>query len=627
MIDEDDEFDRAVLARGEDAYITLKAWRLSNFKSVKDAEVDLLPLTVLVGANSAGKSTLIQSILATSQAAAASPSGDRFPLNGTTIRLGTVTQTRYAGPCEVRPTSFSLGGQFQLASAAELYRGGPVPETIRARQRFQRRIVAQRVDWQLVLGEAPEGQSGHAYIEEVHFSVSGIDTETDHRLGLCQLNARAAPADWMSDAEAAADRHLIGSYTSGTQKLDLVDVTLRGGLPMNGIVRESKSQLLWQAWRDCYMESSSARRRYPAERAKSDDTSTDQNWAELEDLVVGDITSIWHRNEAELKSSRHIFLAVRTLFEEKYGKEHSFSVDANKLIDPAFGSAVMHRLNGSAITGEVPVVEPLQRTSIPVRAILNFLRSRVRYLGPLREDPRVVYQDSAEAATGYIGAKGEFLAAVLQNSGSRFVDVPLPGTKNRVGATSRVKLKDALNQWVGYLKLGDRIDTHDQGRLGLELQIQQQFVDVDLDLTSVGTGVSQLLPVLVLCLEAPRGSLVLIEQPELHLNPAVQQRLADFLLAIAASNRQLIVETHSEYLVSRLRLRIAEDESDTVRDSVGLLFTEQTEGRTTYRPVETNEYGGIDNWPADFFDQSAAESRAILEAALQKRRKRTLQTE
>src|SRR2546426_7576351 len=106
MIDEDDEFDRAVLARSEDAYITVQAWRLRNFKSVKDAEVHLLPLTVLVGANSAGKSTLIQSILATSQAAAASSSGDRFPLNGTTIRLGTVTQTRYAGPSDVRPTSF-----------------------------------------------------------------------------------------------------------------------------------------------------------------------------------------------------------------------------------------------------------------------------------------------------------------------------------------------------------------------------------------------------------------------------------------------------------------------------------------------------------------------------------------
>ncbi|MGV0874955.1 DUF3696 domain-containing protein [Mycolicibacterium sp. XJ879] len=624
MIDDDDEFNRAVLARGEDAYITLKAWRLKNFKSVKDAEVAFLPLTVLVGANSAGKSTLIQSILAASQAAAASTSGDRFPLNGTTIRLGTVEQTRYAGPSEVRPTSFALGGQFQLTSGVDLNRG-PVPARIRARQRH--RTISQLVDWEMLLGEAPEGQSGHAYIDEVHFSVSGVDTETDHRLGPCQLHARAAPADSSPEADAVADRHLIGSYTTGKQKLDLVDVTLQGGLPMNGIVRESKSQLLWEAWRNAYMESSSARRRYTTERAKNDDASTEQDWAELEELVVGDIVSIWRRNEADLKTTRHIWLAVRNLFEDKYTKAHSLSVDANKVIDPLFGAAVVRRLNDAAITGEVPVVNSLQRTSAPVRAILNFLRSRVRYLGPLREDPRVVYQDSAEAATGYIGAKGEFLAAVLQNSGSRIVDVPLPGANNRLGATSRVKLKDAMNQWVAYLKMGDRIDTHDQGRLGLELQIQQQFVDVDLDLTSVGTGVSQLLPVLVLCLEAPRGSLVLIEQPELHLNPAVQQRLADFLLAIAASNRQLIVETHSEYLVSRLRLRIAEDESDAVRDGVGLLFTEQSEGRTTYRLVETNEYGGIDNWPADFFDQSAAESRAILEAALQKRRKRITQTD
>jgi predicted ATPase len=112
----------------------------------------------------------------------------------------------------------------------------------------------------------------------------------------------------------------------------------------------------------------------------------------------------------------------------------------------------------------------------------------------------------------------------------------------------------------------------------------------------------------------------MIEQPELHLNPRVQQRLADFLLAVTASGRQLIVETHSEYLISRLRLRVALDTTNRVQQTVGLLFAERANGSTEYRQVETNEFGGLENWPANFFDQSAEEAQELLRAAVKKRR-------
>ena len=143
----------------------------------------------------------------------------------------------------------------------------------------------------------------------------------------------------------------------------------------------------------------------------------------------------------------------------------------------------------------------------------------------------------------------------------------------------------------------------------------------DLDLTSVGTGVSQLLPVIVMCLQAPVGALLLIEQPELHLNPKVQQRLADFLLAIASSGRHLIVETHSEYLISRLRLHIAQDQEDEVQNAYrDLLRRANQRARPRTTSCTTNEYGGVDNWPDNFFDQATDEAHAILSAAVKKRR-------
>ena len=109
-------------------------------------------------------------------------------------------------------------------------------------------------------------------------------------------------------------------------------------------------------------------------------------------------------------------------------------------------------------------------------------------------------------------------------------------------------------------------------------------------LDAVGVGVSQLLPVLVLCLLSEPGGVILLEQPELHLHPALQQRLADFLIAVARSGRQLIVETHSEYIVSRLRRRIAEDttEEDDLLAMSKIVFAERDRqtGLTTYREVE-----------------------------------------
>jgi predicted ATPase len=119
-----------------------------------------------------------------------------------------------------------------------------------------------------------------------------------------------------------------------------------------------------------------------------------------------------------------------------------------------------------------------------------------------------------------------------------------------------------------------------------------------------------------MCLQAPPGSLLLIEQPELHLNPAVQQRLADFLLAVVASGRQLVVETLSDYLVTRLRRRTAEDLTGMVRSRIALVFAERHDGATTYKAVKPAADGSMMDWPKGFFDEAAEDSKALLEALL-----------
>jgi predicted ATPase len=99
----------------------------------------------------------------------------------------------------------------------------------------------------------------------------------------------------------------------------------------------------------------------------------------------------------------------------------------------------------------------------------------------------------------------------------------------------------------------------------------------------------------------------------------MQQRLADFLLGCVRCGRQVIVETHSDHLVMRLRRRIAEDETDGLVHRIGFVFTERIDGTTRFRRLAANRFGGLDEWPAGFFDQGARDAQQLLAAGLAKK--------
>jgi predicted ATPase len=125
-------------------------------------------------------------------------------------------------------------------------------------------------------------------------------------------------------------------------------------------------------------------------------------------------------------------------------------------------------------------------------------------------------------------------------------------------------------------------------------------------LTDVGFGISQVLPVIVEALYVPRRSIVIFEQPEIHLHPRVQADLADLLIdAIGARENgiprecQFIVESHSEHFLRRLQRRMAEE---VLSNEDAALYFVHAEGTTTrLDPLEVDLYGNILNWPAGFF--------------------------
>lgn len=581
--------------------LTLRQWRLHNFKSVRDATVDLAPLTVVVGANSAGKSTLLQSIRAASQAALAP--GSAFPLNGEQIRLGTYDETRWAG-AEETDAAIGIGACFAVGNDDDVRVFGSSHP--RRRFRPRRHQDEARLNWDVRLRGAPEGQRALTNIEHVQ-----VTTEADgERSGWLRADVHPALTTAFTFGQDLAYAGQFEDERGETS--EVIDLELRGGFPQRALQRQLLSEALVVSWVRAQQSLTSFR-----SLENKDAIVEPMDPAALSRLVAADfqhvLSEISVQQMRDYRAERRIRMQLRDEITSRSPLAVTWTSEHVRSVEDAVRRTIRSDTD-AARERELP--EALREFCEQVQ---HFLAHSVHHLGPLRFDPQVVYTTAPIASPGFIGAKGEYCAAVLQSSGSSWVEVPLPGPKSSV---RRVRLQEAVDRWAAELQIGTSFLTTDQGRLGIQLSTRQTGLDLDLDLTSVGTGVSQLLPVLVMCLQAPRGSLLLIEQPELHLNPGVQQRLADFLLAIATSGRQLIVETHSDYLVSRLRRRTVEDTTDTVHKRIALVFAERTGNATTYRTVKPAVDGSMTEWPAGFFDEAAAESESILKALLDRRQTR-----
>jgi hypothetical protein len=133
----------------------------------------------------------------------------------------------------------------------------------------------------------------------------------------------------------------------------------------------------------------------------------------------------------------------------------------------------------------------------------------------------------------------------------------------------------------------------------------------------IGVGISQILPVLVSAYGS-KQKLIMVEQPEIHLHPALQAELGDVFIksALGESSNQFFLETHSEHLILRLMRRIRETSEGTLPeglpavrpDDVAILFLEATSHGSVVRQINLDEDGQlVDAWPGGFFEESFRE--------------------
>lgn len=250
---------------------------------------------------------------------------------------------------------------------------------------------------------------------------------------------------------------------------------------------------------------------------------------------------------------------------------------------------------------------------------------KIHYLGPLRSPARRYYMTSLDLDPK-MDPTGEFLPYVLRDRRDQLVYHISPGGTQ----VARKPLKNVLDSWMCYLRTGQcsevdpdkdlhEIDITSTKDVLLELAVKT-FGGEAHGLADSGFGYSQILPIVVRGLIAPVGSTIIIEQPELHLNPAIQVRLAEFLMSLVVAGRRLLVETHSEHIVNSLRVLSAEDPTGQFAGECKVVYVNTESGKPQLLQLDIQPDGTIPEWPRQFFGEALTLSTRLLKAQNKKAR-------
>lgn len=254
------------------------------------------------------------------------------------------------------------------------------------------------------------------------------------------------------------------------------------------------------------------------------------------------------------------------------------------------------------------------------------LFSMLGYLGPLRTKAERLYSWTGIEPES-VGYAGENTVAAILAARNRKIALVKPNAKRASPAKPFEEIIALKLKEMGLIE-GFKVNPISDERQEYEVKIRTKGSKDWVDIPDVGFGVSQVLPVLVQCFYAPSRSIILMEQPEIHLHPSAQSALADVVIDVINSreqgadrNIQLVIETHSEHFLRRLQRRIAEDV--VPQEKVSAYFADITQTPATLDPLQIDLFGNILNWPDNFFGDEMGDITEHAKAAMKKRMRQT----
>lgn len=618
----------------------IKSWTLEYFKSVYEkTTLQLAPLTIFAGANSSGKSTIIQSLLLATQTLQNPVHARPVILNGHIIRMGT-----YDDVVSNNHESQDIFIGFELKPIngiiSRLFYSDPDDGLAEVHCSFSFSARCENDEEKDVLQLQPRLE--HSYVKiKTSINKNEIEEEIsikrsknkasekmkmlkllDHKIGISEKNSmnyeiikpsktrnirgyRSVPAS--GKPVGASFVHFLPQkvsmvYDTVDELLKLIEHIIHSDYRYRYIDLElAQKALKNEAFRSILIDMFEEIVKSTQNEKPSRISRINRYFEELKrDFSIPNVNDFTSALSSSLKS----------ILVQKFQERIDEIKEVAKTIIPAE--------NAVAFAPLPDLVE------LAVDYMREFFSQSVKYLGPLRDEPKPVYPLSGTTDSRDVGFRGEHTAAVLDVHKNSIVEY-IPSDQFLLNVSNPEKKEDTLQNavldWLKYMGVVNDFKTTDKGKLGHELKVTTTGAESMHDLTHVGVGVSQVLPILVLSLLAKKGSTLIFEQPELHLHPKVQSRLADFFVSMTMLNKQCIVETHSEYLINRLRYRAVISDGNEISENVNMYFVEKDKGHSDYRLLKMNEFGVIKNWPKGFFDEIEDNAAAILSATLEKRKK------
>lgn len=245
---------------------------------------------------------------------------------------------------------------------------------------------------------------------------------------------------------------------------------------------------------------------------------------------------------------------------------------------------------------------PIKAGIEPTRQLEAFVTKLIHVPG-LRGNPERRYKTEPSLPDTYLGSFEKYVANIISGWGRK-------NSKNNVKY-------NLLNNHLAELGLGKTIKASKVDDTSVEITISRFNQSSDNDCVSiadVGFGVSQTIPVLTALIAAQKGQYVYIEQPELHLHPKAQFKLASIISSAVNRGINVIIETHSSILLRGIQTIVAKKELDYEKVSLNWFSQNAKTGETEVSKAKLDEFGAFGDWPEDFDDTILSVEQQYLDA-------------